>query len=318
MTEVVAERMDILRCPYDISPLSWTQTGAAQYLGEPPEGKLECATCGRAYPVSEGVAQFVSGKLDDDRKTFEMRVRDKEAEGYDQFMRLNEEVNTSQLCFDALKPVATDTVIDLGCGTGQLTQELLPYVRRVIAMDFSLASLKVFRRNVPDVLRPKLLLIQGDICAPPVSRRAFTQAAAFRVIQQLPSKGMRNEVFNTIASLLTASGRLTLTVDHWSLPKRLYARRGICDHAQKEGMHSNNLYYYNFEPSELRDSVQRAGMQIEFMRGLEIGLPGARLLKGLAIPIKLIMSRSQLGIKLAQLLLCRARLRPGGPPAPNG
>ena len=306
----IVDWLDILRCPADIYPLRWIETGVARSLGDSSEGKLECAACGRTYPVSGGIARFVLGNLDDERKTVEMRIRDEEAETYDHWVGSSEEITTPRQCLETMRPIPGDTVIDLGCGTGRLTLEFLPHVERVVAVDFSLASLKVLHNRVPDALRRKLLLVQADICAPPVTRKAFSQAVSFRTIQQLPTVEMRHEVFNTISSLLAIGGSLTITVDHWSLQKRLYARRGLGDYTAKEGMHSNNLYYYNFEPAELLDSVRRAGMQIELMRGIEIGLPGARFLKGLAVPIKQIASRVQLGMRLAQVLLCRTRLLP--------
>src|SRR5687767_1872811 len=61
----------------------------------------------------------------------------------------------------------TLVVGDLGCGTGQLTETIAPYVKRVIAVDGSTDMLDAARRRLND--RSNVDLRQGDLEALPLA-----------------------------------------------------------------------------------------------------------------------------------------------------
>lgn len=66
---------------------------------------------------------------------------------------------------------ASWTVGDLGCGTGQLTQALAPFVARVIAVDGSAAMLRTARARLGDV--PNVDIRRGDLEALPIEDAAL-------------------------------------------------------------------------------------------------------------------------------------------------
>ena len=72
------------------------------------------------------------------------------------------------------------TVGDLGCGTGQLTEALAPFVRRVIAVDSSRAMLAAARKRL-DAL-PNVDLRQGELESLPVTGHELDAALLFLVL----------------------------------------------------------------------------------------------------------------------------------------
>lgn len=70
--------------------------------------------------------------------------------------------------FALLRLLAPDLVVaDLGCGTGQLTASLAPFVQRVIAVDESAAMLAAARRRLGDLANVEVR--RGDLLALPVA-----------------------------------------------------------------------------------------------------------------------------------------------------
>lgn len=299
---------DLLRCPHDGAPVRWSGPGHAGWVGELwSDGALDCVVCGVRFAAVDGIVRFITGSLDDERKMAEMRARDETAEG-DAPQAGVHDPGEERALLAALRPSGGDTVVDLGCGTGRLTLQYAARVERTVAIDFSLASLRVLQRRLPEAVRRRILLVQADVCALPVARGAFTKAVSSQVLEHLPTREMREGAVRSIASLLVPGGSFTCTVYNWSWHKQGLARRGVeTGFADKEGMHSSNIYYYNFEASEFAQLIEVAGMRVELMRGVTIGFPGARLLGPVAGPLKRLITRTSLGVRLAHLLLCHAR-----------
>ena len=101
----------------------------------------------------------------------------------------------------------TLVVGDLGCGTGQLTKTLAPYVRRVIAVDGSVDMLDAARRRVGE--RPNVDIRQGDLEALPLQTGELDCAMLSLVLHYSPDPAM---TLAEVARVVKPGGRL-LVVD---------------------------------------------------------------------------------------------------------
>ena len=103
--------------------------------------------------------------------------------------------------------IRTLVVGDLGCGTGQLTETIAPYVRRVIAVDGSTDMLDAARRRVGD--QPNVDIRQGDLEALPLDPGELDCAMLALVLHYAPHPA---NALDEVARVVKPGGRL-LVVD---------------------------------------------------------------------------------------------------------
>jgi ArsR family transcriptional regulator len=97
------------------------------------------------------------------------------------------------------------TVGDLGCGTGQLTAALAPFVRRVIAIDASAAMLQAARKRLHGL--DNVELRRGDLEALPVDDARLDAATLALVLHHLPEP---DRALAEVARVLKPRGRLLM------------------------------------------------------------------------------------------------------------
>src|SRR5262245_42613655 len=98
------------------------------------------------------------------------------------------------------------TVADLGCGTGQLTQQLAPFVGKVVAVDASAAMLRTARTRLGDLSNVEIR--RGELESLPIEDRSLD--AAFLVLV-LPYVAEPAQIVGEAARALRPGGRLLLT-----------------------------------------------------------------------------------------------------------
>ncbi len=101
----------------------------------------------------------------------------------------------------------TLAVGDLGCGTGQLTETIAPYVRQVIAVDGSADMLEAARKRVGD--RTNVDIRRGDLESLPVERGELDAAMLSLVLHYSPDPA---KALAEVARTVKPGGRL-LVVD---------------------------------------------------------------------------------------------------------
>jgi ubiquinone/menaquinone biosynthesis C-methylase UbiE/DNA-binding transcriptional ArsR family regulator len=99
------------------------------------------------------------------------------------------------------------TVGDLGCGTGQLTAALAPFVRRVIAVDASAAMLQAAKKRLQGFENVELR--RSDLETLPIDDERLDAATLALVLHHLPDPG---RALAEVARVLKPQGRL-LVVD---------------------------------------------------------------------------------------------------------
>jgi ArsR family transcriptional regulator len=97
------------------------------------------------------------------------------------------------------------TVGDLGCGTGQLTAALAPFVARVIAVDSSAAMLQAARRRLHGYGNVELR--RGDLEALPIDDSRLDAATVMMVLHHVPEPA---RALADVQRVLKPGGRLVV------------------------------------------------------------------------------------------------------------
>lgn len=97
------------------------------------------------------------------------------------------------------------TVGDLGCGTGQVSSVLAPFVARIIAVDSSAQMLQAARKRLHD--HRNVDLRRGDLEALPIDDSRLDTAIVMLVLHHIPEPG---RALVDVARVLKPGGRLVL------------------------------------------------------------------------------------------------------------
>jgi ArsR family transcriptional regulator len=124
-----------------------------------------------------------------------------------QWDRLRGELFGSAFSFQALAGLLDDrwVVGDLGCGTGQMTAALAPFVTRVVAVDGSSEMLQAAKRRLREF--PNVELRRGDLEALPIDPDTLDAAVAALVLHHVPEPP---RALAEASRVLTPGGRLLI------------------------------------------------------------------------------------------------------------
>lgn len=277
-----------LACPRCTGSLRAEPAGAAE--------RLTCETCAAAYPVRDGIPSFVQAH--ENEQAAEIAQRDEEVAAYEgMFLAWEDYLEVTPLARD-LAPRCSDWVLEVGAGTGRVLRE---YVRRtsgVVAVDFSIESLRYIRRSVGLLpgIPEKIVLVHGDACSLPVRPGAFDRTLSAGMLQHLPTADHRARAIAQMARALRPGGRFVMQARHWSRMHEL--RSGHRDSALVRRLadllignvsggsvlERTNVYadgtvaLYNTTGAELRELVERAGIRVDRVVGRIHGVKGMQRL----------------------------------------
>lgn len=237
-----------LACPADgAAPLSLSVTRQAG-----PEsietGTLACDTCGRVYPIEDGIPRLLPDLAalppeEAAEKERERTRRDAEAGIYDSNRMLGVlgrwEIPAT---LNALSPAPDDSLIEVGCGTGRFTERIASRCRRVLALDFSLESLKIARKRVAS---PSVQFLQADACQLPLRDGIADRALSCQMLEHLPTPSARAAAVAEVARTLRPGGTFVVSA-YWHSPFTRLA-------GSKEGHHDGAIYFYRFDRREFRE-----------------------------------------------------------------
>lgn len=144
-------------------------------------GELICTCCAAAYPVSEGVAELGRGAADDQvTATVQRFYTAAPFPGYpprDSLPALRRRAERSEFARLLDQAIAPDArVLEMGCGTGQMSLFLARHQRQVVGADLTRASLALAaaaaRRFGLDA-GGRVVFVQTDLAAPGLRPAAF-------------------------------------------------------------------------------------------------------------------------------------------------
>lgn len=232
--------LPLLRAPEDGSLL--TLTVACEQNGDIESGMLT-DSAGRAYPIEDGIPRLLPAALLDAQKS-EMAARDAQVGSYDAMALFNAFGRVEiPLVLHALAPRPDDLLLEGGCGTGRMTQQVAAVCREVVAMDFSWESLKVNQRKLAAAKVTNVHLIQADLCRLPFPTDAFSRVASCGVLEHVPTDASRRLAVAELARVAQPDALLALSAYKHSLWTRAFD--------QKEGAHDGGIPFVRFDEDEL-------------------------------------------------------------------
>jgi ArsR family transcriptional regulator len=135
----------------------------------------------------------------------------------------------------------TWSVADLGCGTGQVSEMLAPFVAQVVAVDESAAMLNAARKRLKD--HDNVSVREGDLGALPIDDESLDAALIFLVLHYTADPA---EVLSEVCRVLKPEGRV-LVVD--MMPHERSEFRNIMGHV-----------WQGFGADELARWAEQAGL----------------------------------------------------------
>ena len=138
---------------------------------------------------------------------------------------------------------------DLGCGTGQLSASVAPFVARVIAVDGSRAMLRAARQRLRGFANVDVR--QGDLAALPVDDATLDAATLCLVLHHIPEPVA---VLRAAGRALRPGGRL-LVID-------------MIRHDRREYQHQMGHVWLGFDAGELTSWFEAAGFEAIHVRPL--------------------------------------------------
>ncbi len=226
------------------------------------DATIHCPGCGAEFAVEQGVARMLPEELrvhvggeegesasppaqtEVADKVSELRARDREVDDYDRMTglalltRLEWPRVRKALCLSM-----ADRVLEVGCGTGRITQRLCHESRSLVAADFSFNSLVRCRGKMP--AGSAAHLVQADATHLPLRDAVADKVLSCQVVEHLPSEDARRAMMGEIRRA-TAAGALVVGTAYW------YSwLTGLA--GGKEGYHKSGIYFFRFRPDELAD-----------------------------------------------------------------
>ena len=124
-----------------------------------------------------------------------------------QWDRVRDELFGDRFHLAALAALASDEWIvgDLGCGTGQVTAALAPFVSRVVAVDSSAAMLQSARRRLQGTENVELR--RGELEALPIDEARLDLATLMLVLHHVPEP---DKALGEVARVLKPGGRVVI------------------------------------------------------------------------------------------------------------
>lgn len=238
------------------------------------EGELFCPACQSVFPVLDGIPRLLADQSLADNaigrdKAKEMRTRDEQAQEYDELkgLKLLSKLEVPKIV-ELLAAGRGDIVVELGAGTGRLTQVIAGSVSELVAIDFSAASLKRSRGKFDNV---NIHWVQGDVNHLPLRDRVCDHAFSCQVFEHLPGTTARNVAVDEAARIIKGPGSFVISVYRDSRFWRFLAA--------KEGYHPGGIYYYRLSTDEFRDMLGRRFTIEEHLPNVGLYLQVAKCVK---------------------------------------
>lgn len=267
-------------------------------------GVIRCDNCSRCFPIEKGVLDALPDAISDfycteiqavrcmelnincrknrvrkkavekafEAKRSEIEARDEQAKVYHTYGYSFYGRNEQKLIRNFLKFSADDVVIELGSGTGRVSQEVIDGgFHDYISIDFSAQSIHLFMEKLDDKTKDRIFFVIGDVCALPLESNIADKIFSAQVFEHIPGREEQRRFIDELQRLLKTGGLAAMTVYNYNIKKRFDNK------ISRQGFHNGRIYYENFTSSELKALVAPF-FNLRIFKGINCYYPLARRL----------------------------------------
>jgi SAM-dependent methyltransferase len=210
----------LLNCPDDGGALEPERGVSGDAI---VDGEVRCVGCGRRIVVSGGILSLLEETGLDVEAANEMRVRNRSAAADATELQLRAEDRAEMVStLEQLEPLQQAVLLELGCGTGRYTLPLAERCAAILAVDFSLESLRTLARRLPR--GAPVALVHADIARLSVAEGAFDRSLS-TLVSNLPSVAARGAMYALAAKALRPGGHFVFSTHYYGLRERLKLER---------------------------------------------------------------------------------------------
>jgi len=187
-------------------------------------------------------------------KNQEKKLRDSSARDYEHWYKASKgilfDLREKNLFREHARSTQADRILEIGSGTGRITEVIAPFVCSGVAFDFSNSSLKILQeKNLENIE-----IIELDATtAFPFGNNVFDIASSCQVVQHMYLEDALH-VFSETHRVLKPGGTFIMSVYnfHYILYKEVF------EVVNKEG-----LYFKRFSPGYIRYLAQSVGFSVQ-------------------------------------------------------
>lgn len=264
-------------------------------------GIVRCHDCNTVFPIDDGILNMLNDVVLDRESKHEQQLRNEHAirsinvaepawweneQNYIEMLPTLETLSVSQ----------DKTILELGCGDGRYTVLLADKCQWILAVDFSLGSLRILKHRLKETRNVALVL--GDITTMKVSSGSFDRVLS-TLVSNLPSREHRNAMYRLAANALRPNGRFVFSTHNHGFWQWVHGE-------EKSGRYKpGHIYRYNFSVSECKAEI-RSYFEVIKARPIQIYIPFARRLGLPLVALSRFLERIPLINDLGTLILCSA------------
>jgi uncharacterized protein YbaR (Trm112 family) len=243
--------LSLLCCPGDRGELLWKDDAGW------------CAACDRRYPIIDGVVCFLG---EDELSSIDRRERssrDTESSWYDSMF---EGYTNAVEVPTAIRRIGHPggVVLDHGAGTGRITAALVGLGQPVIAVDYSLSSLRKLVNRCRDA---PVVVVNADLRALPIRDLAIHATTSIEVYEHLRGEEERRQVLCELSRVMMPGAPLSISTFNYNLIYRMWKLLG--NQGAREGEHllGGDFYYIRQTGAEFRRELEKV-FDVEELTGI--------------------------------------------------
>ncbi|MEW6418473.1 MAG: class I SAM-dependent methyltransferase [Nitrospirota bacterium] len=192
-----------------------------------------------------------------DRSRFELRVRDSIANGLSRCLHQEYSKEDEMEVPSTLRKMgrtAGKKILELGSGTGRFTSLLANECKSLLAIDFSLNSLRVASKRISS--NGNVGLVRADISNMKLKPNSFDLSLS-TLYSNLPTPEIRESSTKLVSSALKSKGKYILSAHHYELRMKLKSM-------PVSGSYENSIFYHRFTRCSLKRELDKYFSDIRF------------------------------------------------------